>query len=229
MEDEVRQSTILGALLFFVLGLFPLCGQARPKQGDATIGISATHLGLSNGTVNRCNSDGDDCEETAEYTDLNIGIGCSGGYLLTDLFEAGVGFAVYGSSHDRDYRSGSRVETNSTRLYGEFYGKLNLGSDETIVPFLRGWSGLSLWSSEYKDQDPNSGDTYENKRSEVTIRIYSNAGLDYYLAEHYALSGYLFLGLEADWIDPQADDDDSGLFRETRRDIGIGFGLSTYF
>ena len=232
----MRLTLFVLILIAAMISVNPYEAGARPKEGDKTLTIGMTDFTYSSTTEQECDDDGNNCEDTGTCKDWHLGVGMRGGYLLTDMIEAGLGFGVHRTSYkyepednewDYDYESTGWI------LTGMGYGKLHLGSSEKTVPFIAGGLGLDLAWSTYKSEYPYyvtlSTDDYEVSSSQATFTLFAEAGIDYYLADKYAINGSLRISRIGWAADPDTDDDDNHIYAEGTWVIRVGFGLSTYF
>jgi len=131
----------MNRIVLVVLMLTPLViafgnADARPEKGDKTIGLSATNFYFESGTEEGCDKDGDNCTETDDFTRNRFGVGGSGGYLFTEMVEAGASIGVAHHSSEHDYGSGDKRDLKTLDLSVGLYGKLHFGSDTKMVPFV---------------------------------------------------------------------------------------------
>ncbi len=71
--------------------------------------------------------------------------------------------------------------------------------------------------------------TSEQKSGSATLNLFAAVGIDYYLAERFAVSARLRFGVRATGTDPDTDDDDSATTKTSSRRVGLRLGVSTYF
>jgi hypothetical protein len=232
-EADMRLSLLVLILVLTVACVSPYEAGARPKAGDKTLSIGMTDFTYTTGSWDECDGDGDNCETYADFTDMHIGVGATGGYLFTDMLEVGMGIAIHRYSTDVDYESIYHGDyTYSEWMFGGLgYGKVHLGGSPTMVPFIAGGLELDLWWDEY-DPDYAYYATLDDDKvngSAALLVFFAEFGVDYYIAEKYGISGSLRITRSGFACDDDTDDDDNPIEASGRWDIRLGLGISTYF
>lgn len=231
----MRLTLLVLILIAVMISVNPYEAGARPKEGDMTLNIGMTDFTYSSTTEQVCDEDGDNCEDIGTCKDWHLGAGMRGGYLLTDMIEGGLGFGLhrYSSKYEPEPDWGYDHESSGWVLSGMGYGKLHLGSSEKTVPFIAGGLGLDLiwstWKSEQFYYPMLSADDDEVSSSEATFTLFAEGGIDYYLADKYAINGSLRISRVGWASDSDTDNDENYIYGEGIWVIRVGFGLSTYF
>ncbi len=220
-----------GAVVMVLLLALALAApaDARPKQGDKTLNLNLTELRFATGTEQACNEDGEDCEDVADVSSFDLGLGGSGGYMFTDLFEAGLSLNLGLASTTSEPSEGSawKNENSETRFGGGVYGKVHLGSSPTMVPYLAGGLGLGMVVG--KDEETIGTVKGEREYGRAVFDVYAQAGVAYYVAEKYGITASATVTRLGRGSDSDTEDDDNGTSAYGEFSVRIGLGLSTYF
>lgn len=220
----MRFSFIVLMLVVGLVGWNPQEAGARPKQGDKTLNLSTNHFTWTKISERACDGNGENCQDTGETTSTSIGLGLSGGYLLTDLIEVGIGVGLTRTSSKYEPNAPSAATKNSDwDLPANGYMKLHLGSDEKMVPFVAGGLGLDMMWSKYE-----SGQTTQHSGA-AEIFIFAEGGIDYYIAEKYAISGFLGITRAGFAEDDDTKSDLNPIYGHGIWTISLGLGITTYF
>lgn len=226
---KIRSWGTVAILLLLALSL-AATADARPKQGDKTLDLGMTGFSWASGTEQACNEDGEDCEDTVDVSRMAIGLGGSAGYMLTDLFEAGLGLHLdYGKTTRESAVSGFdfEVEDTATNFGGGVYAKVHLGSSPTMVPFLAGGLGLDITGD--KSKDVGKADDDEVTSGLAAFRVHLEGGFAYYVGEKYGITASARLVRLARAYDADTDDDDNDTSAYGEMSVRVGLGLTTYF
>lgn len=221
MQKQMR----LGGIVFvLVFALMPRLAEARAVAGDKTLSLGATGLSFSRETYKLNDSDGNVISDVAKGTTMHLGVGGSGGYLLSDMIELGVNLGIdYGRS-TYEPTGGLESKQSNTGFSGGGYGKIRLGTDPKMAPFAYAGLGLRIdgWNSK---ATPIAS---ENNSGAAVFQIFLGAGIEYYVAEKYALTAGVSLMRTGEAQDTNTDVDNN-LYSTGTTTVGLGLGVSTYF
>ncbi len=201
---------------------------ARAREGDKTLSLGMNYLTWSKQSQRVCDGNGNDCVVYNDVTRWNLGGGISGGYLISDLLEVGISARAFLDSQTDDYVPAiDRANGKSSvwGLSGSGYVKLHLVSSETLVPFVAGGIGLGLQGA----TEEIVGTELKNDSGYGIFELFASGGVDYYIAEKYAISGFLNISRIGEAEDPNTDSGEDEMYSAGTWVIGFGLGISTYF
>ena len=222
LEVDLRRHAIVFALLLVGTWAKPPAASARPVRGDKTLRLYFSGFSYGRSKPKLCDSNGDHCVEIGKYTYWTLQADPSCGYLLSDLIELGIGLQV-GHQSSSGSSGATESETSTTSLFGDAYGKLHLGSDPRIVPFLEAGGGLGFQRSKATMV------SQQQKSGSASLDLFMAGGIDYYLAEKYALTGSVTLSGNLGAFDSNTDDKNNSITESSSWSVGIGLGVATYF
>jgi hypothetical protein len=199
---------------------------SRPMKGDKTLGLGMNEITYSKYSWQECDGKGEHCGDPERASETRLGLGLTGGYLLTDLFEVGLGAGLGLSSYrlkrpDYDYVMRSLNWSYS----GQAYGRLHFGSGRKLVPFLGGGVRFDMTRARQKSGDGH-GDRHGFSKN---LWLSGEAGVAYYVAPKYALTTSLGITRVGWYSDDNTDDDYNRTYTQSNLEIRIGLGVSTYF
>ena len=70
---------------------------------------------------------------------------------------------------------------------------------------------------------------YESDWSSLTFLIFGEGGIDYYVADKYAITGSLTAGYRGWAWDSNTDSDDNPIYGSSTWFMRVGLGVATYF
>lgn len=232
----MRLVSVVLVLVFAGVCLTALEAGARPVKGNKTVSLEMTGFSYDSITERQCDGDGSDCDKIGKATEWDLGIGMSGGYLLTDMIELGISAGLNRSSYHReDEDTDGEAEYSDWGLTGHGYGKLHLGSAPKVVPFLAGGIGLDLtwgrqeetYGYDFLAYGPLAD--YETDTGTLAFNMFAEGGIDYYIGDKYAITGSLrvsYSGFAWDW---DTDTEENDIYGQGIWSMRVGLGVATYF
>jgi hypothetical protein len=222
----MRLNIVVLLLVAGVMSWIPQEAGARAVKGDKTLELGSNFVSWSKHSDQTCDGAGNNCKTTANTTILNVGAGLSGGYLLTDLLEIGIGIGFSRYSSDNKPVPASpddNYEFSTWGLDGNGYMKLHFGSDATLVPFAAGGLGLGMnWTT---DDFSN----VKTRSSSGMLELFAEGGVDWYIGEKYAITGSLGITGTGGAYDFNTKSESDNIRTIRGWTIGFGLGISTYF
>jgi hypothetical protein len=174
----------------------------------------------------QCDGDGEHCEDFETSSTTSFGLGLTGGYLLTDMVELGLGAGLgLSSSKFKNRQSDYEIKSSDWSFSGQAYGKLHFGSDPKLVPFLGGGASLDVTRSNVKYGGSSKG----LHGSSATLWLSGDAGVDYYVAPKYAITGSLGIAHTSWASDDNTNNGHNTIYAQSNWTLRIGLGVSTYF
>jgi hypothetical protein len=199
---------------------------ARPVKGNKTLSLSMNQFSWSKTTYQTRDHDGNNRTDEAEGTSLALGLGASGGYLLTDMIELGIGasFVTAADKYVPNDLPNTESKLSSRTLQGHAYGKVHLGSSKKLVPFASGELGLMVtgYTAKYEGYA-------ELHKSRTAFWLSGKGGIDYYVADKYAITGCLGIARGGTTLDSNTKSDQNPLYGTGGWTIDLGLGITTYF
>jgi hypothetical protein len=231
LETNMSRHAIALVLLSLGVGASPSPADGRPVQGDKTISLTVTGFSYSHTTPRQCNADGDGCVDIGKHTSWSLGVKPSLGYLFSNAVELGMGLGVQWMKLTSEYAGSTRPTTQTivNDLVGaSLYGRLHLGSSTRTVPFLEAGGGWDL-QRENLSQQETSMPRQEIERTYNSFRGYAAGGIDFYLAQKYAITGMLSVNRSTAAVDSQPNSDLNPIEKDSAWGIALGFGIRAYF
>jgi hypothetical protein len=222
----MRFNVVALLLIAGVMSWTPHEADARAVKGDKTLGLGMNYISWSKYSHQICDGEGNNCTTTYNTTTLNIGEGLSGGYLITDLLEIGIGIGT--SQYSSETKPVPATPDNNSKysrldLSGIGYVELHLGSNATLVPFVGGGLGLGI---DWQTDNFSNVETHSGFR---TFELFANGGIDYYIGDKYAIECSLGITHSGEAFDSDTRIKTDGIDKSGSWTIGFGLGISTYF